>query len=58
MNWIAFLFVVILFIQHSLSYSNEFTVTIDPGKQDCFFTYVKKDVYLEVDYQVSVLLVR
>jgi len=34
------------------AFSNEFTVSIEPGKDECFFVPVVKDVYLEIDYQV------
>ena len=37
------------------AFSNEFTVSIEPGKDECFFVPVVKDVYLEIDYQVIYL---
>ena len=45
-------FVVLIVNSVVVAYSNEFTITIEPGKEDCFYTPVPKNVYLEVDYQV------
>jgi len=39
------------------AFSNEFTVSIEPGKDECFFVPVVKDVYLEIDYQVKYLCI-
>ena len=49
------LYLVFLFhvLNSVVAYSNEFTVTIEAGKEDCYYTTVAKNVYLEVDYQVS-----
>lgn len=41
-----------LLFTSSLAYSSEFTVTIEAGKEDCFYTTATRNVYLEVDYQV------
>lgn len=41
-----------VFVQTTRAYSSEFTVTVEPGKEDCYFLTVPKDVHLEVDYQV------
>jgi emp24/gp25L/p24 family/GOLD len=39
------------------AFSNEFTVSIEPGKDECFFVPVVKDVYLEIDYQVKYICI-
>lgn len=56
MNWVLVLLGSILFIQSSLCFSSEFTVTVEPGKEDCYYVTVPKNVYLEVDYQVGGLV--
>lgn len=45
-------FVLLVLSSVAVAYSNEFTITVDPGKEDCYYTPVAKNVYLEVDYQV------
>ncbi|KAK4002957.1 transmembrane emp24 domain-containing protein 1 [Daphnia magna] len=54
MRTIVLLLVFVLLVLSSVvvAYSNEFTITVDPGKEDCYYTPVAKNVYLEVDYQV------
>ena len=42
------------FIPALIAYSNEYTITVEAGKEDCFYTTVNQNVYLEVDYQVSI----
>lgn len=50
---VLFIFFVVLVVNSVVvAYSNEFTITIEPGKEDCFYTPVAKNIYLEVDYQV------
>lgn len=49
---VLFLVYVSLFLSSVVAFSYEFTVTIEPGKEDCYFITVAKNVYLEVDYQV------
>ncbi len=44
---------VLLLVASAGALSNEFTVAVDPGKEECFYTSLTKDLYLEIDYQVS-----
>ena len=48
------LLTILSFIPALLAYSNEYTITVEAGKEDCFYTTVNKNVYLEVDYQVDI----
>lgn len=43
---------VLLLVASAGALSNEFTVAVDPGKEECFYTSLTKDLYLEIDYQV------
>lgn len=49
---VLFLVFVSLIMNSVVAFSNEFTITVEPGKEDCYYTTVGKNVYLEVDYQV------
>jgi len=51
----VFILIFALAVKNVFPYSAEYTVTIEPGKEDCFYTTVSLNSYLEVDYQVSVI---
>lgn len=53
MKSVKWLILYLCYLLHTTrAYSSEFTVTVEPGKEDCYFVTASKDVYLEVDYQV------
>merc|ERR1712116_200 len=47
-----FILILTLAIQNVVAYSAEYTITVEPGKEDCFFLDVPQNSYLELDYQV------
>jgi len=39
-------------IHSGIAYNAEYTITVEPGKEDCFYINVPENSYLELDYQV------
>ncbi|KAG8226702.1 hypothetical protein J437_LFUL005518, partial [Ladona fulva] len=47
-----FFFVFFLNLLYLVSMEKEMTVSIEPGRKECFFQYLKTEQVLELDYQV------
>jgi hypothetical protein len=51
--FILYLVSIVVRIISVMSFEKEMTISIDPGRQECFYQPVKRGQVIDLEYQVS-----